>query len=63
MSPLFYTTGEAAELLRCDPRTINRGIAEGIIPAVKIGRTVRIPVDAFHAATHLRPHADGGAAA
>ncbi|PKQ22321.1 MAG: DNA-binding protein [Actinobacteria bacterium HGW-Actinobacteria-5] len=58
---IFYTTTEAAKLLRCDRRTVHRGIAEGTIPAVTIGRLVRIPAAAFHAALHLPPVGDTGA--
>lgn len=51
---LFYTATEAAEILRCDRRTVHRGIADGTIPAVKISdRVVRIPVTAFRAVFQL----------
>jgi excisionase family DNA binding protein len=38
---------QAAEVLNCDPRTVSRGIAEGTIPSLKIGRRVFIPVAQF----------------
>lgn len=38
----FLTTAEAAEELQLSARTINRLIASGKLPAVRIGRTVRI---------------------
>lgn len=44
---LFVRASEAAEVLHCDPRTVMRGVSEGTIPAVKIGRMVRIPVRGF----------------
>jgi excisionase family DNA binding protein len=34
---------QAAHLLKCDPRTISRGIADGSIPAIKLGRRQVIP--------------------
>jgi excisionase family DNA binding protein len=47
---LFYRRADAARILDCDPRTVDRGIADGLIPAVRIGSLVRIPVHAFHEA-------------
>jgi excisionase family DNA binding protein len=41
---LFATVPEAAAILRYDPRTLRRAIADGEIPAVKAGATYRIPV-------------------
>jgi excisionase family DNA binding protein len=38
---------EAAGLLKCDPRTVSRGIAEGSIPAIKLGRRQVIPRKPF----------------
>jgi excisionase family DNA binding protein len=52
---LFYRRKDAAEILDCDPRTIDRGIEEGAIPAVRIGTNIRIPVQAFHEATNTQP--------
>lgn len=37
------TKTEAAEIMGIDPRTVGRGIDEGAIPAIKIGRRVLIP--------------------
>lgn len=34
---------EAARLLGVDPRTIDRGIEDGTLPAVRLGRRVLIP--------------------
>ena len=41
---LFITVTELAALLQLDPRTIRRGIQDGSIPAVRVGRSTRIPV-------------------
>lgn len=37
------TRSQAAHLLKCDPRTVSRGIADGSIPAIKLGRRQVIP--------------------
>lgn len=34
---------EVAELLGVDPRTVTKGIEEGTIPAIRVGRRVLIP--------------------
>jgi excisionase family DNA binding protein len=39
---LFATTKELAAILRCDPRTVQRMIDSGEIPAFKTGRVYRI---------------------
>lgn len=41
---LFITVKELAALMQLDPRTIRRGVADGSIPAVRIGQSTRIPV-------------------
>lgn len=38
----FLTAAEAADLLNLSERTIRRLITDGTLPAVRIGRTVRI---------------------
>ncbi len=35
---------ETAQLLECDPRTVNKGIGEGRIPSIPIGRRLLVPV-------------------
>ncbi len=50
---LFYRRTELARLLECDPRTVDRGIEAGTIPAVRIGKVVRIPIAAAHRALGL----------
>lgn len=37
------TVADTAEVMGVDPRTVGRGIDEGAIPAVKVGRRVLIP--------------------
>lgn len=40
----FYTTKETAELLKVNPRTVQRMIADGRIQKkIKVGRDYRIP--------------------
>lgn len=46
----FLTVEEAARFLRVSPPTIYRRIADGVLPAVRVGREsgpLRIPVDAL----------------
>lgn len=43
IEPEFLTIREAAALLRCCPDTVRAGIRRGELPAVRIGRTVRLP--------------------
>lgn len=42
-SAATITKAEAAEVLGIDPRTLGRGIEEGTIPSIKIGRRVVVP--------------------
>ena len=46
-SKIYLRTTEAAEILGVSTRTIRRRIKDGTIPAVKIGRLVRIPASAI----------------
>lgn len=41
----FYTLKEAAAVLNVNPSTISRQCAAGTFPHVKIGRSVRIPIE------------------
>ena len=41
---LFATVGEVASILRWDPRTIRKLIADQKIPAVKADNSYRVPV-------------------
>ncbi len=38
--PKLLTLKEAAELLRCDPRTLRRWTSAGLVPRVKLGGSV-----------------------
>lgn len=53
------TVNEAARRLGVSPRTVQRQVAAGRLPAIRLGRSVRIPADAVvppaHAATDLGP--------
>jgi excisionase family DNA binding protein len=39
----FATATETAAILHLDPRTVRRGVANGEIPAVRVGPSIRIP--------------------
>jgi excisionase family DNA binding protein len=39
----FASVAEYASITRADPRTIRRGIADGLIPATRVGSEYRIP--------------------
>lgn len=45
----LLTVEEVARLLRLAPKTVYRYVAQGILPAVRIGGTVRIPRDELQA--------------
>lgn len=38
---------EAAAVMGIDPRTVSKGIAEGTIPSIKVGRLQLIPREKF----------------
>jgi hypothetical protein len=38
---------DAASLLKCDPRTVSRGIVNGSIPSISLGRRKLIPLKPF----------------
>ena len=44
--PPMLTVAELAKHLQVDPITIRRWIASGKIPAVKLGKSYRIPAEA-----------------
>lgn len=46
-SSTHLTVAEAAERLRVCPDTVRAAIHRGELPAVRIGRTIRIPVAAL----------------
>lgn len=45
----FYRPDEVQEILKVCRRTVYYWLAEGLIPNIKVGRTIRIPVDRFEA--------------
>lgn len=51
----FTTIGDVARTLGCDARTVRRGIEDGVIPAVRIRNTIRIPTSWVHQAANLEP--------
>jgi hypothetical protein len=38
---------DAATLLKCDPRTVSRGILDGSIPSISLGKRTLIPLRPF----------------
>ena len=46
-APLTYTDADVASLLRVSKRTVFRLRKSGALPAVYIGRSVRIPAEAL----------------
>jgi excisionase family DNA binding protein len=46
---LFVTVTELAALMQLDPRTVRRGIEDGSIPSIRVGRATRIPVPKIRA--------------
>lgn len=47
LSPLLVSRDDAARLLACCPRTIDTMIRNGRLPAVRIGRAVRLTYDSL----------------
>ena len=43
---LLWATSEVARQLQVSPRTVYRLVAEGVLPSVKIGRSIRVPKEA-----------------
>lgn len=57
---MFGTVPEIALVLRCDPRTLRKEIAEGKVPAVRTGNTYRVPTAWLRKQVALGLGADGG---
>lgn len=55
----FLTVAEVAELMRVSNMTVYRLVHSGELPAVRFGRSFRIPESAVVAAVEL-PHSDVG---
>jgi len=45
--PLLLTVEEAARLMRVSRNGAYNAVAEGTVPSIRIGRTIRIPRDAL----------------
>lgn len=52
------TEAEAAELLDCEPSTVQEKARQGKLPAVKYGRSWRIPRSALMASLHAEAMAN-----
>jgi len=55
----FLTVAEVADLMRVSNMTVYRMVESGKLPAVRFGRSYRIPESALAAAIEL-PQADAG---
>ena len=55
----LLTVAETAKLLRVSPITVRRRIADGQLDAVRVGKGIRVPMDAIE--RFLRPADDGRA--
>ncbi|MDR0366237.1 MAG: helix-turn-helix domain-containing protein [Bifidobacteriaceae bacterium] len=45
--PTFWTVAEVADILRVSGMTIYRMVASGELPAIRVGRSYRIPSSAL----------------
>jgi excisionase family DNA binding protein len=45
--PLLLTVEEAAQVMRVSRNGAYNAVAEGTVPSIRIGRTIRIPRDAL----------------
>lgn len=57
--PLLLTVDEAAEVLRIGRNGAYAAVANGSLPSVRIGRTIRIPRDALAVLIRANPRAPG----
>jgi excisionase family DNA binding protein len=55
--PLLLTVDEAAEVLRIGRNGAYAAVANGSLPSVRIGRTIRIPRDALAVLIRANPRA------
>jgi excisionase family DNA binding protein len=60
--PLLLTVEEAAQVMRLSRNGAYNAVADGVIPSIRIGRTIRIPRDALAAALGLVLSMDDDAA-
>jgi excisionase family DNA binding protein len=54
---LAYTVPEVAAMLDCGEDAVRAGIRKGEIPAIWLGRLVKIPAEPFHAKVGGAPKA------
>lgn len=47
-APRFVTVAEVAELMRVSKMTVYRMIHSGDIPAIRVGKSFRVPQEAVH---------------
>jgi len=57
----FLTVAEVAEMMRVSNMTVYRLVKSGELPAVRFGRSYRIPETAVEAAVQLPAFGDGAA--
>ena len=57
----FLTVAEVAEMMRVSKMTVYRLVHAGELPAIRIGRSIRVPESAVQAAidTHIADSAAG----
>jgi excisionase family DNA binding protein len=56
--PLLLTVEEAAQVMRVSRNGAYNAVAVGVIPSIRIGRTIRIPRDALAATLGLAVSSD-----
>jgi len=49
----LLTVAEVARILRVSERTVQRWVKRGLLPAIRINRTIRIPASALHGKTPI----------
>ena len=61
----YLTVAEVAEVMRLSRMTVYRFVQRGDLPAVRVGRSYRVPADALERflAEHAVPHEGSGDAA
>lgn len=57
MTPLAYTVEETAKALRVGRNRVYDMVACGELPALRIGRSIRVPADALN--TWIKTHTEG----
>lgn len=57
----FLTVAEVADMMRVSTMTVYRLVKSGELPAVRFGRSYRIPETAVEAAVQIPVHREGAA--